>query len=226
MWASYQEWELYKSQNNLEEGMLRPLKSLLPEWIEVIVLADRGFGRTELARTCQQLGMHDVIRIKPDVYVECAEFRGKLTELPVKRGTRCLLKDVQYRKRNPVIQHVAVYWKKDLPKDRDKCWFLMTNLVYSVEKLTELYGLRMTIEELFRDEKNRRHGRALRNTLITRPDRFDRLLLILTLAYWLLLGIGLMATKQNQPGMWCSSNRLDACGLFFIDLRKWLATWN
>ncbi len=78
LWASYEEWVLYKSQNNLEEGLLRLLKSLLPDWITIILVADRGFGRTELARTCQQMGVHYVIRIKPDVYIECRKFRGKL----------------------------------------------------------------------------------------------------------------------------------------------------
>jgi hypothetical protein len=180
------------------------------------VVADRGFGRTELARTCQQIGFHYVIRIKPDVHVECRQFSGKLSRLPVKRGTQRLLKEVQFRKQKPVTQHVAVCWKKGLPKDRDECWFLMTDLSYTVKKLTDLYGRRMTIEELFRDEKNRRHGWALRNTQITRPERFDRLLLILTLAYWLLLGVGLTAAKQFRPGMWCSNNKPHTCGLFFI----------
>lgn len=44
----------------------------------------------------------------------------------------------------------------------------------------------------------------------------QRLLLILTLAYLLLFGIGPMATKQNPPGTWCGSNRLGACELFCI----------
>lgn len=51
LWASYQEWQLYKSQNNLEEGLLRLFRTLLPEEVFVIVLADPGF-----ARTYQQLG--------------------------------------------------------------------------------------------------------------------------------------------------------------------------
>jgi len=215
-WASYEEWALHKSQNNLEEGLLRLLKSMLPDWMTVIGVADRGFGRTELARTCQQLGFHYVIRIKPDVHVKCSEFQGRLDGLPAKRGTRRLLKDVQFRKQNPVTQHVAVCWERGLPKDRDECWFLMTDLPYSVNQLTSLYGRRMTIEELFRDEKNRRHGWALRNTQITRPDRFDRLLLILALAYWLLVGIGLTARKHDRAGMWCSSNKPNTCGVFFI----------
>jgi hypothetical protein len=216
LWASYEEWVLCRSQNNLEEGLLRLLKSLLPGWITVIVVADRGFGRTELARTCQNMGFHYVIRIKPTVHIECCEFRGKLDLFPVKRGTERLLKGVQFRKQNPVVQHVAICWKKGLPKDRDECWFLMTDLPYSVQRLTELYARRMTIEELFRDEKNRRHGWALRNTQITRPERFDRLLLILTLAYWLLVGVGLTALKRYPPGMWCSNNCPGACGVFFI----------
>ncbi len=74
----------------------------------------------------------------------------------------------------------------------------------------------MTIEELCRDAKNRRSGWALRNTQITRPERFDRLLLILTLAYWLLLGIGLTALSCCAAGMWCSNNDPKACGVFFI----------
>lgn len=216
LWASYEEWKFHKSQNNLEEGLLRLLRALLPQWLTVIVIADRGFGRTELARTCQQLGFHYVVRIKPEVHIACAAFRGQLSQLRVKRGLQRLFKDVEFRKTHPVTQHVAVCWKKDLPKDRDECWFLMTDLAMGVGKLTALYGRRMTIEELFRDEKNRRHGWALRNTQLKRPERFDRLLLILTLAYWLLVGVGLVALAKFPPGTWCSSNRRRACGVFFI----------
>src|SRR6185436_21136467 len=80
LWASYPEWVLHKSQNNLEEGLLVLLKTLLPDGVKIILLADRGFGRTELARTCQALGLHYVIRIRPDVWVQCREFQGKLLD--------------------------------------------------------------------------------------------------------------------------------------------------
>jgi hypothetical protein len=94
LWASYETQKLFRSQNQLEEGLLRRLKALLPSWMEVIVVADRGFGRTELARTCQQLGLHYVVRIKPKVYVECEQFRGRLDRLAVWRGCQRLLCDV------------------------------------------------------------------------------------------------------------------------------------
>lgn len=177
--ASYPEWVLHKSQNNLEEGLLRLLQTMLPPGLKVILLADRGFGRTELARTCQQLKLHYVIRIRPDVWIESREFRGKLLDLPVKKGVCRLLRDVAFRKQDPVQQHVVVRWKRNLPQKRDEPWFLMTDLKRAPLALSELYGKRMTIEELFRDDKNRRNGWALRNTKITQADRIDRLLLIL-----------------------------------------------
>jgi len=216
LWASYPEWVLFKSQNNLEEGLLRLLQTVLPDGIRVILLADRGFGRTELARTCQQLGFHYVIRIRPDVWVDNAEFRGKLLDLPVKKGTCRLLRSVAFRKQHPVQQQVVVRWKPGLPKKRDEAWFLMTDLKRSPHALSELYGKRMTIEELFRDDKNRRNGWALRHTKITKADRIDRLLLILALAYILLVGLGLKAQQRYRPSMWCSSNNPRQCSVFTI----------
>jgi len=65
-----------------------------------------------------------VIRIKPDVHVQCREFQGKPDLTPVKRDTERLLRNAQFRKTNPVTQQVAICWKKGLPKERDESWFL------------------------------------------------------------------------------------------------------
>jgi hypothetical protein len=79
---------------------------------------------------------------------------------------------------------------------RDEPWFLMTDLRRGAMELTNVYGQRMTVEELFRDDKSKRNGFSLRHTKITKPDRIDRLLLVLALAYWLLCGIGLVARQR------------------------------
>jgi hypothetical protein len=96
------------------------------------------------AGNCQQLGFHYVIRIKPDVWIQTAGFRGKLLDYPVKKGFCRLLTNVCYRKQNSVQQHLFVRWNKGLPKKRDECWFLMTDLQASAYRLSELYGKRMT----------------------------------------------------------------------------------
>lgn len=170
---------LHKSQNNLEECRLYLLKDMLPAALKVILLADRGFGRTELARTCQHLGFPDVIRIKPDVWIENQEFKGKLLDYPVKKGICQLLREVAFRKVNPVQQHVVVRWRPNLPRQRDKPWFLMTDWRRAPKALSELYVKRMAIEELFRDYNNKRNGWSLRHTKITQVDHLDRLRLIL-----------------------------------------------
>jgi len=216
LWASYPKWQLDKSQNNLEEGLLRLLRTMIPEKVPVVLLADRGFGRTELARTCQMIGFRYVVRIRPDVWIASRAFCGKLLDFPVRKGMCRLLKDVAYRKRNPVRQHVVVRWKRGLPEKRDEPWFLMTDLERSPLALSNLYAKRMTVEELFRDDKNRRNGYALRNTQLTRADRIDRLLLILALAYILLSGVGLRARQRYRPGAWCSSNDPKQCSVFTI----------
>lgn len=216
VWASYPKGVLHKSQNHLEEGLLRVLRTMVPESVPVILLADRGFGRTELARTCQFLGFHYVVRIRPDVWIEHPDFRGKLLDYPVSKGICRLLANVRYRKHRPVTQHVVVRWKLGLPEKRDEPWFLMTDLRRGPLALSELYGRRMTIEELFRDDKNRWNGYALRATQLTRADRIDRLLLILALAYILLVGLGRLARQCYRPGRWCSTNRPKECSDFTI----------
>ena len=216
LWASYPEWELYKSQNNLEEGLLRLLKSLLPGWLEVIVLADRGFGRAELARACGQIGLHFLIRIKPDAGVRHPRYSGLLRDYPVRRGMRRVLRQAAYRLSDPVTLNVVIRWKKGLLAKRDEPWFLITDLPGGAVALTELYARRMAVEELFRDDKSQRNGWALRQTKITTAARFDRLLLVLALAYWLLVGLGLLARQSHRPSAWCSSNRDRECSALTI----------
>ncbi len=92
LWASYPEWELSKSQNNLEEGLLRLFREMVPREVKVIILADRGFGRTELGRLCQELGFRYIIRITLEVWIKTANYQGKLLDYPVKKGISILLK--------------------------------------------------------------------------------------------------------------------------------------
>ena len=50
----YHPLQLRKSQNQLERGMLTRVASLLPKSARLVVLADAGFGQTELIRWLQE----------------------------------------------------------------------------------------------------------------------------------------------------------------------------
>jgi hypothetical protein len=202
------EWELAKSQNNLEEGLIRLLRSLVPDRVRIILLADRGFGRAELARTLSgMVNVSFVIRIKPQVKVRHPKFTGKLVDYPVRKGMRRVLRGAQFRAKDPVELNVVIRWKKGLPEKRDEPWFLVTDLgKCSAIRLSELYGKRMGVEEFFRDAKSVRNGSALRHTQVRKADRFDRLLVVLVLSYLLLTGLGLRAMAECGPGEWSSTD--------------------
>jgi len=217
-WASCNKhvYDGHRSRNAFEESLLLVLRSMIPQQVKVVLLADRGFGRTELARFCQRNGFSYVIRIQPNVHVNGASYQGKLLDYPVHKGICKLLKSVLYRSQeHPVTQNIVIRWVRDLPAKRDECWFLMTDLSAGGAQISTLYGQRMTIEELFRDHKNKRNGWSLRDTKITRPQRLDRLLLILAIAYLLLCGVGLIAQQTARPGDWSASTR-NQCSVFTI----------
>jgi hypothetical protein len=157
-----------------------------------------------------------VVRIKPHVTVRSRRYSGLLSQYPVFKGMAHVLRDVGYRADERVRHHVVIRWRPGLPKKRDAPWYLMTNIEGRAEALCQLYGCRMQVEELFRDQKNRRNGWALRNTRFQHVDRFDRFLLILALAYLLLAGLGLQAKLDYEPSQWCTNARDGECSVITI----------
>jgi hypothetical protein len=103
-WASCRKhvYDGHRSRNAFEESLLLVLRGMVPPGQRVTLLADRGFGRTELARFCRRHGFDYVIRIQPDVHVRCASYAGKLLDYPVHKGICKLLRSVAYRQHDGV----------------------------------------------------------------------------------------------------------------------------
>lgn len=221
LWASYTTGQLHRSQNGFEESLLRRLVTMLPGGVKVILLADRGFGRTELANTCRDLRLRYLIRIKPDVCVTHPSYTGRLDDYPIKKGMWRVLAGAEYRSDRAATLNVVIRWKRGLPARRDEPWFLMTNLGGNAVRLTDLYARRMAVEELFRDGKDGRYGLGLGQTQVTTAARLDRLILILALAIILLIGLGLVARTRFRPGAWCSSNDPAECSDVTVGRRMW-----
>jgi len=151
----------HRSRNAFEESLPLVLRDMIPRQIKVVILADRGFGRAALATFCQQQEFGYVIRIQPKVTVCLHGFFGKLLDYPVYKGVAKVLKRVSYRSDGAVTQNVVIHRKRNLPKKRDECWFLMTGQPGTARQLCKLYGQWLTIEQLFRDDKNKRNGWSL-----------------------------------------------------------------
>jgi hypothetical protein len=221
LWASYTTGQLHRSQNSFEEGLLRLLVSMLPGGVRVILLADRGFGRAELAKTCHDLRVRYLIRVKPDVRVTHPSYAGRLDDYPIRKGMWRVLAGAEYRSDKAVSLNVVIRWKRGLPARRDEPWFLVTNLSGNAVQLTDLYAKRMAVEELFRDGKGGRYGLGLGQTQVTTTARLDRLILILALAVILLTGLGLVARGRFRPGEWESSNDPRECSDVTVGRRMW-----
>lgn len=96
-WESYKDKVQHKSQNALEYAMLLRIRAALPEEVPVVILADRGFGRAEMAIECCKLGLDYLIRVEGKVHVRTARWEGVLKHYAIRRGQCHGFRNVTYR---------------------------------------------------------------------------------------------------------------------------------
>lgn len=219
-WESYAERIGHKSQNALEYAMLAAIRAALPQEVPIVILADRGFGRAQMAIECQKLGLDYLIRVEGKVHVRTRRWHGLLKHYAIKRGQCHGFADALYRRDGVASTNLIVRWKKGLPQKKDGPWYLMTSLPLGGKsrntRLSDLYAKRFDIEELFRDAKNEHLGWSLARTQISRADRLDRLILIAALAYLLLVALGLWCRANRKPRLWCTNKRERELSCFAI----------
>lgn len=188
-WATCDFRKLQRSQNAFENSFLVVLRDIIPRDIDAILLFDRGFRRVSLVRHIKKLGFHFVIRSCSDVHVmTAAGDRIALRGLKLSSG---IVKDFGHvmatTDKPEDVRLVAVF-----DRDQKEPWLLFSDLDLPARDIVALYGRRFTIEEFFRDSKNSRFGWSLgQYKLKDRPDRLDRLFLVVVATYFLVSIIGL-----------------------------------
>jgi len=93
--------------------------------------------------------MSHVIRVSSGATFESKEFSGRLSEHGVKEGGHRVLGWGRYTAAHPVQRRVIVTWERG----HEEPLVLGTDLPWNWRKVVEVFKLRMSIEELFRDEK-------------------------------------------------------------------------
>jgi hypothetical protein len=220
-WARYTTGQLDRSRNGLEEGLLRLPVTTPPPGARGILLADRGFGRAESARTCQAPRPRFPTRARPAVRVARPSYTGRPDEYPIRKGVWRVLAGAEYRSDQAVRLDVVIRWKRGPPARRDEPWFRMTDLGGKAVRLTDPYARRRAVEELFRDGKDGRHGPGLGPTRVTTAARRGRLIPVLAPALILLTGLGLVARGRFRPGAWGGSNDPAECSDVAVGRRMW-----
>jgi hypothetical protein len=188
LWKTVVKSELAGWRNAHEDSLLNRLREVLPEGVQVTVLADRGFGDAKLYELMRQLRFDYIIRFRENIAVEDqhGESRPAAEWLTPSGRAKMLREACVTAELHPVPAVVCVR-----AKGMKDAWCLATSRDdLNASAIIKLYGRRFTIEESFRDQKDLHFGMGLSQIRISKPERRDRLLLISGLAIALLTMLG------------------------------------
>ncbi|MBI3950419.1 MAG: transposase, partial [Acidobacteria bacterium] len=179
---------LKKSQNKLEEAFLRSLRRAIARSRPVVIVADRGFGRTALFEFLPTLGFHYVIRVTGKVWIRCPGYEGNWCDYQLSLGQPFKLSQVLYHKTKRHRLKLALTCA--LIKGKISSWLLATDWPLSARQIVDIYRRRFWCEESFRDQKQEFHLESVRVQL---ARRLENLLLALAIVFLLLAVIGIKA---------------------------------
>ena len=156
--------------------------------------------------------MDYVIRLRGDVVVRSAEYRGRLRDYPLGKGRINFWPHTLYRSDGAVVINLALYWARG----HREPWYLATSLT-DPRKAVRMYRKRMQPEQYFKDGKQRF---GLNHSTVTTTDRLQRLLVALLLACCLLILAGMRASPTFRRQV-CSRGKL---GILHLGYEYYLAT--
>jgi hypothetical protein len=188
VWKTVKKSTLKGTRNEHEYELVEWLHGVLDEDIEIVLLADRGFGDQKFYGLLQTLGWDFVIRFRACISVQNAQGETRTAEAWVpENGRATMLRNVHVTDDRAALPAVVVVRGRKMKE----AWCLATTLSKrAASAIVKLYAKRFTIEETFRDEKNLHFGMGLSATHIHDGARRDRLLLLAAIAHALLTLLG------------------------------------
>ena len=176
-------WLVFKGRKGhsaaeIQLALMKTLQSLLPSDQEIIILGDGEFDGSELVTWFeQQATWFYVCRTTHRILVWYQNQWLALTDLDVVEGEETFLSNIVFTQTGQVGPlNILVIWNK---KEMEH-WFFVTN--FSDPKEAKMwYRKRFSIETLFSDVKGR--GFNLDKTRIWKPQRVNRLIFAVTIAY-------------------------------------------
>jgi hypothetical protein len=161
---------------------------------QIILVADRGFGNHRWMNAAQRHGWSFVQRVAKSFGVSVEEYVGRLDEMRPRRRQRA--RDLGWGdigEKDAVHARLVVHYAPGY----DEPWYLVTNMDAVPSEIVRHYQRRMWIEAMFRDWKNKRWGFGMREINLSTPDRYDRLFVILALAYVFMTACGAYGEKTG-----------------------------
>ncbi len=229
----------------VERALLKTLHEWVPAGVPVIIITDAGFRRPWFIQV-ERLGWSWVGRIRAGVCVsrddthweQASAWFAKATgkdcrwrDCWLTREFRFACDIVLYRRRAVGGKRYGRAGHGSTPKARREAkasarepWLLSHSpqlRTLRADEIVALYGLRMQIEENFRDSKSTQLGMGLEVSQSRSAPRLHALLLIGTLAAFLLWHVGQLAEAEGLHLRFKATNRV-ARELSIITLAKFL----
>lgn len=188
IWKTHQKSDLEGHRTQWEHDLVEALHSTIPVNVDVILLADRGFGDQKLYELLSLLQWDYVIRFRGNILVENPDGDLRPAQDWVRSDGRAfIIRDARVTAEKAAVPGVVLVHARNMKE----AWCLATSLSgLRASEVVKKYGRRFTIEETFRDSKDIRFGLGLKATHIRRTDRRDRLLFLFAMAHALLSLLG------------------------------------
>ena len=183
-------WRVRSTQGNIgfsiQKELLDSVRTWLPKDVSIMLAADRFYGTAQLIGWCQKAGWSYRIRLKGNLTL--AHEGGELTTGEVaQRLPQGVMGAELYG--SGVSTNIGILHEKG----HKEPWIIAMDA--NPGKYTVLdYGMRWGIENMFSDFKSR--GFGLMQSHIQKPDRLERLILIMSIALYWAISCGMFAERQ------------------------------
>jgi hypothetical protein len=191
-------WELWPHDQPLEgdrfwmrvTALLQTVAHLLPSWATVVVLADRAFGTPAFTDEVRKLGWHFVVRVQQQTrFRDRMGKEGPLSRLIGVRSCRGKGRVDVFKKRGWRELSAVGYWGR-----RHKSALIVVSDLAPCWDLLLLYRQRYGIEALFKHLKS--HGWDWEQSQVRSGEHWERLLVAMALASWLVLSTGTACARD------------------------------
>ena len=189
LWLTVDKATLKNHRNAYEYRVLEQLAEALPADVNVLIVADRGFGDQKLYRfLTEELKFDYLIRFRGNIAVTSAEGETRPAADWVAVGGRPrTLRNASVTAESYQVGTVVCVHAKEMKEP----WCLAASTTTDTAKqLMTTYGKRWGIESGFRDTKDLRFGMGMASIRVSTPERRDRLWLLNAFAVVLLTLLG------------------------------------
>jgi hypothetical protein len=189
------------------QAMLADVAAALPPGCTVTIIGDRGLPSAELVDACQAVGFDVLLRLSADAHqgyhVRLADGTIRpVWDLVTGPGQRWAGPVALFQKAHWRALHLTIRWDRGATEP----WLLASTRASGADRVRE-YRRRAHVEATYEDCKSR--GFAVTASRITALDRLDRLLLLLHLALWWGIQLGLRVIRHGERWRYDRRGRRD-----------------